>query len=139
MIALRTAVSMRRAAESHADPSLRALLALRIRQLSQGHNFDLSEVVEFLIVEPGDAQDVIEAEAGFPILSNIVDGTRFGDPDFSPCFEALLDHGPGRWFELVYLFTDDGYGSIVLVPDDPGVEFDVHSLCLQYAGRVECA
>ncbi len=139
MIALRTAASMRSAAQTYLDPTLRALLALRIEQLSQGHNLDLSEVVEFLIVEPGDSHETVEAEAGFPILSNIVDGARFGEPEFSPCFEGFLDHGPGRWFEIVFLFTDDGYGSIVLVPDNPGVDFDLHAFCLEYAGRGECA
>lgn len=137
MIALRTAASMRSAVLSDLPPSLRALLALRIEQLSQGHNLDLSEVVEFLIVELGDSAELIEAQAGFPILTNSVDGARLGDEDFTPSFEWLQDHG--RWFELVYIFSDDGFASVIWVPDDPGVEFDIHMLCLEYSGRYECS
>lgn len=137
MIALRTAASMRSAVQSDLDASLRALLALRMEQLSRGHNFDLSEVVEFLIVELGDTAHVVEAAAGYPILTSIVDGTRFGDADFTPCFEAFQDHH--RWFEIAFEFTGGDYCSILFVPDDPGVEFDIHSFCLEYAGRADCS
>ncbi len=48
----------------------------------------------------------------------------------------MQDHG--GWFEFVYLLTDDGYGTVVFVPDDPGIEFDLHALCLEYASREQC-
>lgn len=94
---------------------------------------DLSEVVHFVVVEPGDPLSQIEEELGFSPLCNGLDGTRFGEPDFTPTFEWVRDHGFA--FELVWVLSDDGFGKILLVPDDPGVEFDLHMLCLEYAHR----
>ena len=34
-----------------------------------------------------------------------------------------------------HLFTGDGYGTIVFVQDHPGVEFDLHALCLEYGAK----
>jgi hypothetical protein len=117
------------------DPQLRSLIEQRMGQLRSNYQGDLGEIVEFHIVELGDTQREIEAALGFPILENIYDGTVFGDPDFTPCWEWMQDHG--GWFELVFLFKDDGYGIIVFVPNDPAVEFDLHSLGLEFAEQAQ--
>lgn len=132
MIALRTAASMREAANAFAYPALTPILAKRIEQLAPAVD-DLSEIVRFIIVEPGDKPEQLDIELGFPFLTNFVDGTRFGEPDFTPSFEWAQDHG--CWFEFVFILSDDGFGVIVLIPNDPGVEFDLHMFCLEYAGR----
>lgn len=133
MIVLRTAASMREAVNGSLCPALRAILARRIEQLSHDVDCDLSEIVQFIIVEPGDQPEQLDSELGFQFLANLVDGTRFGDPDFTPSFEWLQDHG--RWFEIVFILSDDGFGNIVFIPDDPGVHFDLHLFCLEYADR----
>lgn len=114
------------------DPDLRDLIARRTGQLDVEPDRDLGEVVQFHAVEPGDHLTVIDAALGFPILQNLATGEQFGWPEFTPSFEWMQDHG--RWFEVVYTLTDD-FGVIVFVKDDPGIEFDVHALCLEYAGR----
>ena len=130
---LRTTASMEAALQSDIASAIRELIAKRMSQLGQNHEGDLGDVVHFIIIEPGDQMSVIEKAVGFSLLVNLVDGTTLGDDDFVPSFEWLQDHG--SFFELVYLLTDDGFGTIVLVHDHPGIEFDVHMLCLEYAGR----
>jgi hypothetical protein len=132
MKTLRTAAQMRAAADDTRDPTLKGLILLRMEQLSRNWSGDLGEIARFHIVEPGDYPELIERELGFSMLTNIVTGERFGDPEFTPSHEWLADHG--SWFEVVFMFTDD-FGTVVLVPDHPGVEFDHHAYCLEHAGR----
>lgn len=113
------------------DPDLIALINKRLEQLRRNYDGDFKNIVSFLIVEPGDSQREITEALGFSILRNPVDGLVFGDPRFTPGWEWFQCHG--RWFELVYILSDDGFGTIVFVPNDPSVEFDLHSLCLEYA------
>ena len=135
MLNLRTTADMQAAAQTVLDPALRSLLTNRMEQLSQGHNLDLSEVVHFLIIQPGDVLADIDAALGFPILANLVDGTVFGDPEWTPSFEWLQCHC--GFFEIVFIFDDSGFGTIVLVQDHPGVPFDLHALCLEYQSKPE--
>lgn len=131
---LRTTASMEAALQSDIDPAIRDLIAKRMVQLGQNVVGDLGNVVHFIIVEPGDHMSVIDKAVGFSLLVNLVDGTTLGDPYFVPSFEWIEDHQ--SFFELVYLLTDDGFGTIVLVHDHPGIEFDIHMLCLEHAGRL---
>ena len=131
MLILRTTAAMHAAAQTYPDPALRTLLAKRIEQLTGDHELD--DVVNFLVIEPGDLLADIDTALGFPILQSLVDGTVFGDPDFTPSFEWMQCHC--GWFEIIYLLTDDGFGTIVLVEDHPGIVFDLHALCLEYAPR----
>lgn len=112
------------------DPTLRALINLRCEQLRRNYDGPLDEIVSFLIVEPGDTEEAIVEALGFSPLVNLSDGTRFGDPEFTPNWEWATCHG--AFWELVYILTQDGFGTIVFVPNDPGVEFDLHALCLEH-------
>ena len=136
MLSLQTTAAMECALCMPLDPQLRSLIEQRMEQLRSNFDGDLADIVEFHIVELGDTQREIGAALGFPILRNLIDGTTFGDPDFTPCWEWMLGHG--SWFELVYLLTDDGYGTVVFVPNDPGVEFDLHAMCLEFAEQARC-
>jgi hypothetical protein len=115
------------------DPALRELVNLRLKQLRQNYDGDLEDIVSFHVVEPGDCPLKITQALGFSPLQNLVDSAKFGEPDFQPSFEWIQCHG--AWFELVYIMTDDGYGTIVFVPNGPGTDFDLHSMCLEYACR----
>jgi hypothetical protein len=133
MIALRDSIAMREAI-THSLPSpLGRIIEQRITTLAEYVEIELGELVHFIVVEPGDQLAELEAELGFSPLVNLVDGSHFGDPAFAPPFEWLQDHG--GWFELVYILSDDGFGKVVFIPDDPGIEFDLHMLCLEYAHR----
>ena len=113
------------------DPTLRDLITLRISQLGRNYDGPLEEVVCFHVVEAGDGQEQVAEAFGFSPLKNSVDATTLGDPEFQRSFEWITCHG--RWFELVFLLTDDGFGHILFVPNDSGTEFDLHSMCLEYS------
>lgn len=103
------------------------ILRQRAVQLTGGSDFQLRSFARFFIVEVGDRPEAIEAEVGFPVLTNLVDGTRFGDPDFTPSWEWIEDHG--GWFELVFILTDDGFAHVLFVEDREGVDPDLLTLC----------
>ncbi len=116
------------------DANLRALIEDCVQALIDVDDFSDSElryVLTIVAVEPGDALEPIEAQLGFPILSNRFDDTRFGDAAFTPCFELLEEHD--GFYEIVFVLSDDGFGVEVFVPKQPGVHSDLLAMCAAYA------
>lgn len=113
------------------DPHLRALIERRIKQLRTNYDGPLEDIVVFHVVEAGDGQEQVTEALGFSPLTSLVDGTTFGDPDFQPNTDWISCYG--AWFELAYMLTEE-FGVILFVPNDPGTEFDLHSMCLEFAG-----
>lgn len=129
MISVRDEASLSRALELQIDERLKSLLRERRTQL--GYDFDLTELAHFLIVQPGDELSAIEQALGFSVLVNQVDGSHFGDMDFSPSSEWIADHG--FCWEAVFIFEDGGFGHVLLVPKLPAVNADLIALCSQHA------
>lgn len=129
MINVRDGASFSLALGLPIDDRLKRLLRERRTQL--GYNFDLTELAHFLIVQPDDELSAIEQALGFSVLVDQFDGSRFGDPDFSPSSEWIADHG--FCFEAVFIFEDSGFGHVLLVPKLPGVNAELIALCSQYA------
>lgn len=73
------------------DPKLRALISLRAWQLDTDRDRPLGEIVQFVVVQPGDTAEVIHEALGFPITWEQAD---------QPGFEWMEDRG--SWFELAY-------------------------------------
>ena len=105
------------------DPNLRVLIGLRAWQMDDDRARPLSDIVKFVVVQPGDTSEVIHEAVGFPIT---------WDQAEQPGFEWMEDHG--AWFELAYVLTDD-LGMIVFVADDPGTNFTLRFNCLGVANR----
>jgi len=105
------------------DPKLRVLIGLRAWQMDDDRARPLSDIVQFVVVQPGDTSEVIHEAVGFPIT---------WDQAEQPGFEWMEDHG--AWFELAYVLTDD-LGMIVFVADDPGTNFTLRFNCLGVANR----
>jgi hypothetical protein len=122
-----------RVVASPVDTSLKQLLKLRAEQLVEGDHNSFGRWAHMTVVEPPDALSAIETEVGFPVLTNLIDGTRFGDPDFTPSWEWIEDHG--GWFELVFILTDDGFAHVLFVEDREGVDADLLAACRQACGR----
>ncbi len=99
------------------DPDLRALIGLRAWQLDDDRSRPLAEMVHFVVVQPGDTPEVINAAVGFPITWELAD---------QPSFEWLEDHG--SWFELAYVLTDD-LGLLVFVADHPETNHTLRFNC----------
>ena len=128
MLSTHDTAAIQTAATNHPDPTLRSLLALRYAQLAPTDD----STVQFIVFEPGDTLDQLEAELGFTPLQSAVDAGVFGDPDFMPSWEWIEAH-PG-WFELTYVFNDDGDGAIIFVSRAASVDPGLLALCSRWAG-----
>lgn len=84
-----------------------------------------------VMVEPGDSVAVLERETSFPILRNLLDGARYGQPDFTPSFKAREEHD--GCYEMVYIFTDDGFGIAIFIPKQATIDADLLAICAEYA------
>ena len=120
MLSIYDSVSMEFALSCPLDPFLKKLLIKRLDMLSEFSDFDLSELAQWTIVEPGDSLATIEAELGFSPFVNFVDEARYSDLEYQPSWEWLIAHG--TWFELCYALSDSGFGIMLLVPNRSDVE-----------------
>jgi hypothetical protein len=105
------------------DPSLRALIGLRVWQVDTDRRRPLGETLQIVVVQPGDPPEVIHEAVGYPIC---------WDQAEQPGWEWMNDHG--SWFELCYVLTDD-FGMLVFVPDHPGTNDTLRFNCLGLADR----
>ena len=126
MFAVRDRASLSRALRTPIDVRLKRLLIERRDQL--GIDNDLSTIAHFVIVQPGDSLAALERELGFSVFINPVDGSRFGEPDFSPGWEWLADHG--QCFEMVFIFDDSGFAHVALIQNSPMQNRQLRALCL---------
>ncbi len=110
-----------------ADPELREFLHQRLRDIEP---YSLSELGYILLVEPGDPIEAIDKQLGFSILGNRWDGTRWGDPTFTPSWEVMEEHH--GYFELVYVLSDDGSGVTVFLPKQ-GIADDLMAMLSHFA------
>ena len=99
---------------SIADPALLALVQKTIAALSPDGPYDPDVLGYFLIVQPGDTIAMLDAQLGFPILTNKWTDCRFDQPGYTQHFEILEEHA--GYFEIVFLLDDSGYGIEVIVP-----------------------
>ena len=102
------------------DPDLRALIEQRVVALAEDFDdYELHELVTFVVVEAGDSLQAIDEHLGFSILTRP--------------FELLEEH-PG-WFEVVFVISDDGYGVEVFIPKHPDVPPELLSMCEVYSAH----
>jgi hypothetical protein len=105
------------------DPTLRALIGLRVWQVDTDRREPLSDVLQIVVVQPGDTSEVIHEAVGYPIT---------WDQAEQPGFEWMNDHG--SWFELAYVLTDE-FGMLVFVADHPDTNHVLRFNCLAVADR----
>ncbi|MNF89910.1 hypothetical protein D3C84_724570 [compost metagenome] len=111
---LRDSKSIEEGARLYPVPDLRELLAAHVKRLKEYEGYELSELVNFIVYEECDTVADLDAALGFPIMINHFDGCKYGEPGFSPSWEAIEEYT--NWFELVYVLSDDGFGVVVFVP-----------------------
>jgi hypothetical protein len=128
MISITDGGSLARALKLPIDFRLKRLLIERRNQL--GFDFELSEMARVVIIQAGDSLQALERELGYSFFVNPVDGSRFGEPDFTPGWEWIADHG--YCWELVWIL-DDAFGHIVLIQNSPMQNRLLRALCLTYA------
>ena len=114
-----------------AEPDLRQLVAQRFVQICAGEPYDVDMHGYMIVVEPGDSVAALEDECSCPILHNLFDETRFGEPGYAPSFEHLEDRG--CCYEMVFILSDDGSGVSIFIPKTAGIDPELLSLCAAYA------
>ncbi|HEX8580653.1 MAG TPA: hypothetical protein VF655_13800 [Allosphingosinicella sp.] len=127
MLSINDGPSLLRALSTPLDPRLRHLLSQRRDQLGgsiTGH-------ARFVVVQPNDTLTTVEQAFSFSPLQNPIDGSRFGDPDFTPAWEWIEDHG--FCFEVVFIFDDSGFAHVLLVEKAEGVDPQLIALCQAHA------
>jgi hypothetical protein len=112
-------------------PDIRRLVWMRFHQITAGEVYDHDRHGELIVVEPGDSVATLEEASGCPILHNPYEKTRFGEPGFSPVFEAIDEHA--TCFEIVVILNDDGFGVAMFVPKHHDVDADLLSMCAEFS------
>lgn len=118
-----------------ANPHVRKLAALRFSQLQSPDHHDAPDAVGcFIAVDVGDSVETLEEAAGFPILTSL-DDHPFGHPDFYPCTEILEKHTHEHTciYEMVFIGSDDGAFTCLLIPDDEGIDPNLLAMCRSFA------
>lgn len=114
------------------DVALRRLVEKRVAEINESCPWDADELGYFIVVEPGDTAEALEAEIGFPVLRNLFDDMPFGHPDFAPSFEWSEIH-PEGYLELVYVISDGGYGYDIFIVDHPDADQNLIAMCRAFA------
>jgi hypothetical protein len=61
------------------------------------------------------------------------DQAHYRHRDFVPSFDWLEHHFDQDCFEMVFIVTDDGYFTVLLISDDPGIDPDLLSSCRDFS------
>ena len=107
------------------DPELRALIGLRVWQVDTDRRRPLGEILQVVVVQPGDSAEEIHEAVSYPIC---------WDQAEQPGFEWMNDHEQAGYFELAYVLTDD-FGLLIFVADHPDTNHTLRFNCHGYANR----
>jgi hypothetical protein len=118
-------------AERVRDLTIHRLVKQRLRDLGIDDGCGAERNVEIVVVEQGDTLDALERETGCCIARGYFSAARVGNPDYSPSFEVVEEHQ--RCYEIVFVFNDDGAGTLIFVPKHPGIDRELLSLCRIHA------
>lgn len=131
MLSISRSEGLARALNSPIDSRLKQLLAKRVDQL--GDDYPLDELVNFTVVTPGDTAADLEAAIGFSVFQNPADGSRWGEPDWTPGWEWIEDHG-FAW-ELCFIMDDSGFGHVIVLVKSPAADTQLMRPCAEYASE----
>jgi hypothetical protein len=129
MLSITDGGSLARALSSTIDDRLKHLLTTRSAQLGD----NIEGQARLIVAQPADPLPLIQDALGFSPLLNPIDGSRFGEPDFTPAWEWTEDHG--FCFELVFIFDDSGFAHVLIVKNAEGVDPELLTLCRTYASE----
>jgi hypothetical protein len=113
------------------QPEIKSFLQQRFHEICDPEPYDPDEHGFFILVELGDTSEQIESATGYSLLKSLFNDAVYGDPDFSPDFEYLEDHG--GFYEAVYIFTDSGFAVVMIVPREEGIDIGILELCAEFA------
>ena len=114
------------------NPEIRHLVEQRITNLST-EPYDPDDLGYFLVMEPSDSLEEINAQLGFSILCNRFSGIKFGDADFTPSFEFVEEYA--GCYDMVFILSDDGYGVELFIPKSIDIP-ELLAMCQKFAVAV---
>lgn len=104
------------AAANHPEPAFRSLLSRLLAAISCDGEFDLSELLRLVIIDPGDTLEAVNAELGFTLTT-----------DWEACDRE------GDWTALIYVLSDWGEGLLVIINTQPDIDPAFRQLCSESA------
>lgn len=113
---IRSAEALARALDSPLDPELLAILRGHAERLADYADIAFEELAKMLVIEAGE----LLADAG-----EIQVGA--GGGEFSHPPEFVRRHA--RWFEAVFILSDDGLGLVLIVEQGEGADPDLIAAC----------
>ena len=113
------------------DPDLKSILLERLELLAEFSEYDLSELLTVIIIEPGDSMEAIAKEIGVSPMQNIVDDVRYPDLAFEPSWEFCITRK--GYTDFTFALCDAGLAICLLVPDRDDIEPTLLALCRSYA------
>jgi hypothetical protein len=119
MILIRTAEALARAIDTPPDNELKQLLAARAESLADYGEYDFSDLAEFLIAQSRDRLPDVEHAYGQPLVR---------EGCFVFAVETITRHG--GWYEAVCIQSDDGFGLMLFVQDDPRTDAALLAACV---------
>ncbi|MDP3818291.1 MAG: hypothetical protein Q8Q57_04755 [Methylotenera sp.] len=119
------------AIKQFAQIELRQHILETISKITEGATYDPSIYGQFALVEAGDSIAEIEAATGCQVIHDLFNESRYGDAEFMPSFEWLVEHP--SFYEAVFIFSDDGFGVDLLIPKASGIDAELLAMCAEYA------
>lgn len=113
------------------DPEIRSLVEQRFAYICVEEEYEADLHGYMIVVEPGDSVAELEQESGCPILRNLCNEIRFGEPGFRPCFEVLEEHA--GCYEMVFVPSDGDFCIVIFIPKQEGIAADLLAMCAEYA------
>ena len=114
------------------DIALTKLLADRVHDWAAA---DLLRLTHVLIVQAGDTEQDILDEIPFSPLTNPLNSSRLGSPDFQPPFDWLSVHD--GWAEIIATVSNDGFAFHLFVEMADGADPELVAMVSAHAGAGE--
>lgn len=111
MHVLRESASIRAAVTSF--PEVAPFVTRRLEELAEYSDYELDQLVNIVITEPGDSLADVNAALGFAAEHRAAD---------------TIDSHPG-WYEFAYVLADDGFGVVLYVPKEVAIDPPLRELC----------
>lgn len=105
MIVIRTAEELASALALPLDPYLLLRLTVHRDRLLEYEDYAVEELALFLVVQPGDTLEHVNAASGVTLVRN-------GTFTFTP---ETIDR-QGDWLEVLFILSDDGFGVVLFAP-----------------------
>ena len=106
---------------THTNTEVSSLIQQRQTELLDDDDTTMEELVFFVVLQPGDNRQHLEATLGASIQT----------ADGQPLWEVLEEHA--TCYEMVVVLSADGFGSLVFIPKLPGMDLDLLTLCQRHA------